>query len=125
EESFDYNSLEIQSDFAQYKNLKAKKIIFCEGFGLKQNPFFQYLPLKGTKGEFILIKSPELKLKETVKSSIFIIPQGNDVYKVGATYDWDDKSPEPTESAKEELTEKLKLLVTCDFEVIGQTAGIR
>lgn len=124
-ESFDYNSLEIKTGFVRYKDLEAKKIIFCEGFGLKRNPFFNALPLNGTKGEFILVKAPELKLKEAVKSSIFIIPQGNNTYKVGATYDWGDKTPEPTKLAREELTAKLKKLISCDFEIIGQTAGIR
>lgn len=125
EESFDYNLLEIKGETVRYKNYEAKNIVFCEGFGLKQNPFFKHLPLTGTKGEFILVKAPELNLEEVVKSSIFIIPQGNDIYKVGATYEWNDKSQEPTEKAREELTRKLKELISCDFEVIGQTAGIR
>lgn len=124
-ETFDYALLEIKEESISYKNHSAKGIIFCEGFGLKQNPFFNYLPMTGTKGEFISIKSPALQLKEVIKSSIFIIPQGKDIYKVGATYDWEDKSQHPTEKARQELVSKLKQLISCEFEIIDQNAGIR
>jgi glycine oxidase len=108
-----------------YKDIKAKRIVFAEGFGLHSNPFFSNLPLDGTKGELLVIKSPNLKLHIVVKSNIFILPLGNDLYKVGATYDWKDKTNNPTEEGKNELVENLKDLITCDFEVIKHFAGVR
>jgi len=82
-ESFDHRVLKIESDHIEYQGIKARHIVFAEGFGLRNNPFFNDLPLRGNKGEYIIIKSEELKLHETVKSAIFIIPLGNDLYKVG------------------------------------------
>ena len=60
-----------------------------------------------------------------LKSSLFIIPLGNDYYKVGATYDRDDVSVQVTTQAREELVSKLKEIITCDFEVVDQVAGLR
>lgn len=125
EESFEYDALQISEEGVEYKGIRAKNIIFCEGFGLLNNPYFNYLPLRGNKGEYIIIKAPGLDLEVGVKSSIFIFPAGGDHYAVGATYSNTDKSPEPTAAAREELVEKLKDLITVDFEVVDQVAGLR
>ncbi|WP_034919203.1 NAD(P)/FAD-dependent oxidoreductase [Gillisia sp. CAL575] len=125
QETFDFDHLKINEDHYTYKNWKAKKIIFCDGFGLKKNPYFNYLPLNGNKGEYLIIKAEGLKLEVAVKSSVFIIPLGNDLYKVGATYNNWDKSKEPTEDGKNYLLEKLNGFLKCDFEVVDQVAGIR
>ena len=124
-ERFQYSELQMHEDYFQYKDLKAARVIFCEGFGLKKNPFFNYLPLRGNKGEYITIYSEDLKLDFAVKSSVFIMPLGNNLYKVGATYEHQDKSPEITEKAREKLIGQLKEIISCDFEVVDQVAGIR
>jgi glycine/D-amino acid oxidase-like deaminating enzyme len=125
EDTFDYIGLVIEKDFISYQNIKAKHIVFAEGFGMLLNPFFNKLPLDGTKGELLLIKAPNLNLDVIMKSSIFVLPIGNDLYKVGATYNWEDKTNIPTEAAKKELIDNLKELITCDFEVIEHYAGVR
>lgn len=124
-ENFQHNTLEILEEGVSYKGIRAKKIIFCEGFGLMRNPYFNYLPLKGNKGEYIMIKAPKLDLEVGVKSSVFIFPAGEDLYAVGATYSNTDKTPQPTSTAREELVKKLKNLIDVDFEVVNQVAGLR
>ncbi|MCX2837256.1 FAD-binding oxidoreductase [Salinimicrobium sp. MT39] len=125
QETFDHDALQLTTSGVQYKNIGAKKVIFCEGFGIQKNSYFSYLPLRGNKGEYIIIKAPGLDLEVGVKSSIFIFPAGGDHYAVGATYSNTDKTPEPTQAAREELVEKLKDLIKTDFEVVDQVAGLR
>lgn len=125
EETFEYSEITIETDHIQYKNIKAKQIVFAEGFGLHSNPYFNNLPLDGTKGELFIIKAENLNLEEIINSSIWILPIGNDLYKVGATYNWEDKTTTKTETAKKELLSNLKELISCDFEIIEHLAGIR
>ncbi|MDN3595401.1 NAD(P)/FAD-dependent oxidoreductase [Zunongwangia endophytica] len=125
QEKFDYSALEIKDDFIIYKDNKAKNIIFCDGFGVTGNPFFNWLPLRGNKGEYLIIKSKTLKLKQAVKSSVFILPLGNDLYKVGATYNHKDKTKEPTTEARIKLQNDLDELITCEYEILDQVSGIR
>ncbi|WP_373055705.1 NAD(P)/FAD-dependent oxidoreductase [Zunongwangia sp. H14] len=124
-ERFDYDQLETAAGFVSYKGKKAKRIIFCEGFGMIKNPFFSYLPLRGNKGEYIIIRAKDLQLDKAVKSSVFIMPLGNDLYKVGATYDHRDKTTSPTKEAREKLVTETEKLISCKYEVVGQVAGIR
>lgn len=125
QETFDYQSIQFHDDFIEYKQIKAKQIIFAEGFGLHANPYFNYLPLDGTKGELFIIKAPELNLNVIINTSVFIIPLGNDLFKVGATYNWLDKTSLPSEEGKLELLARINEILDCEFEIIDHFAGVR
>lgn len=125
EESFVHQLVITWDDCVEYRKLKAGKVVFCEGNGLKKNPFFNKLPLNGTKGELITIHAPELKIDYIIKSSIFIMPLGDDLYKIGATFNWSDKTNAPTEDGRSELESKLKSVLTCDYTVVDHEAGVR
>ena len=125
EESFDYSLLKEESEWVSYKNILARHIIFAEGFGMHANPYFNNLPLDGTKGELFIIKAPLIDLDVIVNTSVFILPLGNNLFKVGATYNWTDKTDIPTEEGKTELIEKIREIINCDFEIVKHFAGVR
>lgn len=124
-QNVDFNKIHLHEDFVEYDAIKAKNLVFATGFGIKDNPYFSYLPLNGTKGELLTIKAPELKEERVIKSSVFIIPLGDDLYRVGATYKWKDKTNEPTQASRDELLEKLDTFLKCEYEVVDHVAGIR
>jgi glycine/D-amino acid oxidase-like deaminating enzyme len=125
-ETFDYKALKINNDFVEYKDIKAKKIVFAEGFGLKNNPFFKDLPLMGTKGEMLMIET-DVDIPYIVKSNVFIAPNvaRKGQYYVGATYNWNDKTNTPSLEARQHLENKLQQLFTKKYKVVLQKAGIR
>ncbi len=123
--SFNYNAISIQDQYVTYEDVRFKKVIFAEGFGLQANPFFNYLPLDGTKGELFIIKAPKLDLNVIINTSVFILPLGNNLFKVGATYNWQDKTAIPTQEGREELIVRIKEILQCDFEIISHNAGVR
>lgn len=122
---FDHNHLNIEENHITYKDIVAKHLVFSDGFGMKQNPYFNHLPLVPAKGELLTIHAPNLKIDYVLKSSIFLIPLENDLYIVGATYEWKDLTHQITDSAKSELLNKLEKLINCSFEVVNHVAGIR
>ena len=124
-ETFDHDQLEVQTDLVKYKDLKAKYIVFAEGYGLKRNPYFSYLPLNGTKGELLIIDAPELHIDFVLKSGAFLIPIKENRYLVGATYKWKDKTNAVTQEAREELLTKVRTFLKSPFTVVDQLAGIR
>lgn len=124
-DSFEHDALEYSQNYLRYKELKAKYIVFAEGFGVKNNPFFQHIPLNGTKGEVIEVAIPDLQTEVAIKSSVFLLPLGNHKYYVGATYNWQDKTNQPTTEGREELTKKLKQFLKIPFTVINHRAGVR
>ncbi|MES2239655.1 MAG: FAD-dependent oxidoreductase [Bacteroidota bacterium] len=125
QESFNYEALEVLSDSVKYKDIEARHIIFAEGFGMHSNPYFNDLPLDGTKGELFIIRAPELELDVIVNTSVFILPLGDGLFKVGATYNWKDKTDLPTEEGKQELIERIQEIINCEFEIVEHFAGVR
>jgi glycine/D-amino acid oxidase-like deaminating enzyme len=125
ETPLDYNEIKFIENDIYYKDIIVKNIVFAEGYGIKQNPYFNHLPLVPAKGELITIKAPNLKIDYVLKAGIFLIPLGEDLYIVGATYEWKDLSNNITDAGKTELLEKLKKVINCPFEVVNQQAGIR
>lgn len=123
--AFDYDKLELFEDYVRYGDLQARHIVFAEGFGIRQNPYFNHLPLNGTKGELLTVSVPGLDLKKIIKSSVFLLPDTDGNFKVGATYEWEDKTETPTASARDELEKNLREFLHLPYEIVGHKAGIR
>ncbi|WP_439130579.1 NAD(P)/FAD-dependent oxidoreductase [Polaribacter sp.] len=124
-EQFEHQKIKFNEFKLEYKGITTNTIIFCEGFGMKQNLFFNYLPLNEVKGELITIHAPSLQIDFLLKSTLFVLPLGNDYYKVGATFNWKDKTSNPSKEGKDELVEKLKKVIHVPYKIIDQTAGVR
>ena len=122
---FDHSALQVEKSSVKWNNIEAKKVIFCEGYEGSKNPFFSWLPFKLTKGEIIIIKSEALKLDAIINKGVTVFPMGDDLYWVGATYEWDDLSTTTTSEGKEELLNKLHKLLKVPFQVVTQKVGIR
>ncbi|MCF6140301.1 FAD-binding oxidoreductase [Flavobacterium sp. K77] len=122
---FEYDALELITGGVRYKGIIAKHVIFAEGYGLHANPYFNSLPLDGTKGELFIIEAPGLQLDVIVNTSVFILPLGENLFKVGATYNWKDKTNDTSEEGKQELIDRIQEIINCDFKIISHFAGIR
>ncbi len=124
EEIFDYEALEVSPDGVIYKDIEARKIIFCEGVGAMKNPWFKYLPFNPAKGEVLVIHAPELK-HEIFNGIIYGVPQGDGMFRVGSTYDWSTTDPNPTQEKRLYLEEKLREILQVPFTVVSHEAGVR
>ena len=84
---FDHLKMTVSNSYITYEDITAKRVVFCEGYGMVHNPFFNQLPLVGSKGQILIIYAPELKLDSILKGPIFIAPLGKDIYWAGASFE--------------------------------------
>jgi glycine oxidase len=127
-EKFDYDQIQISEDHVVYKEVNTSKVIFCEGYKVSKNPYFDWLPFKLTKGEILTIKLSDdnsIPEEKVINKGVFILPVGNNSYKVGSTYEWNDLDEKTTEKGREELIDKLNKVLKVPFEIISHDAGIR
>jgi glycine oxidase len=125
EEKFNYPLLKVNSNEIIYGKYISKKIIFCEGYHAIDNPFWNHIPFLPAKGEIITIKCDALPNNFILISGIFLIPVGDNKFRVGSTYEWKFNDPYPTESGKEKLKQSLIKLLNVPFEITDHTSGIR
>lgn len=99
--------------------------VFCEGVAALDNPLFNYLPLKMSHGEVLVIESEEIKFQDVISRNLFILPLGDNRFKIGATYNWELTKPVITEAGKADLVERFESIVSCKYKIIDHQAGIR
>jgi len=120
-EEFDFNELNENI----YKGKRYDDIIFCQGYLNKDNPFFNYLPVDPTKGQVLTIKTDKLPENISLNRKCFILPKGNQTFKVGSTYEWHNTTTNITEESKQHILTNLSFILEDKVDVIDQIAGVR
>ena len=97
----------------------APLLVHCGG------PFETVTGLVPVKGEGLTVRIPGLQLTKAVHRGVFVLPMGDDIYRVGATFAWDDVWSGPSEGARHMLLDRLHRLVEREVEVLEHWCGVR
>jgi glycine oxidase len=104
-------------------NFEAERLLVCNG--AHDNPWFRWLPVRPLKGETLQIQC-EYRESMIINRGVYVVPTPNpNSWRIGATYDHEDKLPGTTEKAKAELVEKTKELISFPFNIVHQEYGFR
>lgn len=125
QEKFDFKNLKPDASNFLYNNINAKHIIFSEGYLIKDNPYFSFIPEHHTKGEALVVENEQLNIDFVLNSYINITPTQNQQYYVGATYDWNDLSENTTTKKRNEMVEKWDKTTSLALNIKEQKVGIR
>lgn len=96
----------------------------CGAAGLLRGDF-KGVTHRCAKGEILTVKVPGWKEERILNRNGWVIPLGNDDYRVGASYEWDDLESGPSEAGRLRVEEILRTFTDREFEVIDHVAGIR
>ncbi len=125
DEIVDYNAIQFKGNHIQYKDIEAERIIFCEGYRAKFNPYFSDLNYEEAKGERLIVKIPNAHFKKILKHKLYIVPIEDDLYWIGATNQWDHLNDLPTVDNLNILKNKLNSILKVPYEIIDHQAAIR
>lgn len=105
---------------------KADKYFFAEGWFAATNPLWSYLPWNPVKGEILTLRIPGLPQDAIFMRGVYIIPVGDETFRVGATYAWDPLDNLPTEEKANEILAGLKNLTgDMPYHVLRHEAAVR
>ncbi|MCB0635020.1 MAG: FAD-dependent oxidoreductase, partial [Lewinella sp.] len=124
-EVFDFEQLKIGDTGVRYGDWQAGHLIFAEGWRGKFNPYFQYLPFRGSKGEVLRIRLPEHHFDRIIKHRLFIVPFVDDTYWVGTYNDNQFKDEEPSAKGHDYLRERLDEVLAIPYEIVDHQAAVR
>lgn len=122
---FDYNLLTFHNGLWEWEGFQARHVIACEGWQLPNNPFFQSLPLKSVKGQVLTVDAANLPTEQVINKGFWMIPVGGHQFRVGATYEHDLTSAEPSAEAYQQLTEQLARFLKVPYKVLKRESGVR
>lgn len=125
EERFEAGQLTIKEDGIQYKDIHARKIIFCDGIAGFSNPYFKNLPYGPNKGEVVLVEIPGLPATHIIKRGYSLIPWKENIFWLGSTYLWEFEDALPTKGFNQFAENWLKQTVKMPFKIVDHIAAIR
>ena len=69
-----YESFSFDSKTVKYKSYVSDRIIFCEGYKLKHNPWFKGLPIVPTKGEILSLNINSFSYPNMINNGNWLLP---------------------------------------------------
>ena len=124
-EHFNLADLKIEASFIAYKNITAKKIIFCDGVAGTDNPWFELLPYAPNKGEVLIVEIDNLPRANIYKTNLSIVPWKDNLFWVGSTYEWKFDNPDPTEIFRQKTENLLNQWLKVPFKVVDHFSSVR
>ena len=98
-ENFDYGALQIRAEGVSYKGHSASAVVFCEGYAMRENPWFGHLPLNPAKGHVLHLQmeSGMYEQRYMYKDELYFVPLDTETVWCGSDYVWDfvDEQPQP------------------------------
>jgi glycine/D-amino acid oxidase-like deaminating enzyme len=119
-EHFDPSFLTVHTEHITYKDIRAGRIIFCDGSSGADNPFAP------NKGEALIVEIPDLPANHIYKKGLSLVPLAEkNHWWIGSAYEWEFEHPDPTPAFKEKTMQVLDHWLKIPFHVKDHVAGIR
>ena len=112
-------------------NLRARTLVFCEGVAARSNPWFSHVEFKPARGEMLIVEIPLWNEERIIHGGVWIAPGGSPtegqprLYRVGATYDWDQLDAGPTAMGRSSLIASLEKLLHRPYRIVEHQAAVR
>jgi glycine oxidase len=125
ETPFQYDQIKISSAGVDWCDIRAQYLVFCEGYRMSENPYFNAIQLNPAKGEVLTLKAPEFRDLRIVQRGKWIFRSLSGELLAGTTYSWDRFDEAPTSEALMEIRKGIQSFCKFDFEIEDQRAGVR
>jgi glycine/D-amino acid oxidase-like deaminating enzyme len=125
-EHFNEEELTLFDDYIQYKNITAKKIIYCNGIHTAQSQYWKQLPFVPNKGQALVAAIKDLSDEYIYKfGHLSITPWKNNVWWIGSSNELNFTTAEPTEDFFKSTVASLKRILKIDFTIEEHLSSIR
>ncbi|HSG69718.1 MAG TPA: FAD-dependent oxidoreductase [Planctomycetaceae bacterium] len=106
-------------------DISAERAIFCQGFAAVNNRWFAEIPFDATQGEILTIRLPGWTDSRVIHRGIWIAPERDELYRIGATHQRSPLDGIPTQQGRAELLDRLHELLPRADDVVEQRAAVR
>jgi glycine oxidase len=105
---------------------RTRRLISCEGFAAKRNPYFAHVPFNAAKGDILTVRFHHPMPAHSLHRDLWVAPTAApDVFRVGSTYDWATLDTVPSASARATIERKLQAFLQVPYTVLDHRAAVR
>lgn len=115
----------------RWRDIEARRVVFCDGVESFSNPFFSRLPFAPNKGEVLIVEidgfadAARAGGGMVFKKGLSIVPWKEGLYWVGSSYEWSFEHTEPTESFRLRTESALREWLRLPFRTVEHLAAVR
>jgi len=99
--------------------------VWCLGHESRVQGPFREVPVRPARGTILTIRAPAFREPEIVHAGKWLVPFGDDLYRVGSTYEWEPGDALPSPESRAELSAFLDGFLPGPWELVQEDAGIR
>lgn len=109
--------------------LTGEVLVLCQGYQREKPAWFPEVPDAPARGDILRVRLPLLHEHRVLHSGIWLVPDGDETWLLGSTYDWQQLTNEPLAAGREQLLQQLSELlgdhVGSEVEVVAHQAAVR
>ncbi len=123
----DSGEFQPEANHVRWRDRHADRVIFCEGWHLRHNHWFDWLPLQAAKGDILDLETRETLPEYIINNGCWAIPSGGGRLRFGASNQWHFDDSLPDTDGRLWLEQRLARLFRHPerFHTLRQRAGIR
>jgi glycine oxidase len=125
EAPFHYDQFRISSTGVEWRDVRAQYVIFCEGYRIRENPYFNAIKFNPAKGEVLTLEAPDFRDSRIIQCGKWIFRNRSGEILAGTTYSWDRLDETPTDEAQDQVRKGIHSFCKFHFEVRDHRAGVR
>lgn len=123
---FDNERLQVEREGITYGEIRAEKIIFCDGIASMQYDWFKALPFSPSKGEALLIECEELTNEHIYKKGFLLAPLfQKHLFWVGSSYQWEYEHEQPSPEFYQGVKTHLDNWLKHPYKILDHKAALR
>lgn len=106
QDKLDYSEIHYSGGHWNYKEIQCEKIVFCEGIGNQNNPYFSWIPVKGTAGDIVSVGVSGVGEDRIYKQKLWLVPDAKGNFYAGSNFIHQPALSQP-ESDVQEIVDQL------------------
>lgn len=126
---FKHEQVSISPEAVEWQGCRANCLVFCEGWAVRNNPWFGYLPLEASKGEVLTFDGQIPLPGYILHASKWIVPLPSGTqYRAGSTWQWNPTDAAPSEAGRIEMLRAVRTMLVAPpaaESIIAHQAGVR
>ncbi len=126
--SVDDEEVEFTPTGARWREVGARRVVFCQGHRAHPSRYFNWVPFRAAKGEILTIAfdAPDFPRDRILNRGTWLLP-GTDgtTFRAGSTYSWHALDTVPTAEGRRRIEEGLRALTPLPFRVLDHEAAVR